>query len=203
MNKLSKCIFSVLLFVCLFCFGTLLADKETLSNDLIRLHIVANSDSAEDQSNKLAVRDAVVAYLQEKMTDVADVQEAKVYIQNELEMIENIANDTLQICGSGDIVSVCLKKEAFNIREYDTFSLPSGIYESLCIEIGSGEGKNWWCVVFPSLCLPATTEEFTDTAVSAGVEQGLTKTLSGEEGYEIRFYLLDCLGRLENLLFCF
>jgi stage II sporulation protein R len=90
--------------------------------------------------------------------------------------------------------------EEFSKRVYDTFSLPAGLYESLRIIIGEGEGKNWWCVVFPELCLPATSEGFEETASCAGFPDALTAALEGEEGYEIRFFLLDVLGRLENLI---
>ena len=92
-----------------------------------------------------------------------------------------------------------LQKEVFDTRVYDTFTLPAGVYEALRITIGSGEGKNWWCVVFPTLCVPATSEGFEDVAAGAGFPESLTKSLEGE--YEIRFYLLDLLGKLEGYLF--
>ena len=84
---------------------------------------------------------------------------------------------------------------------YETFRLPAGVYESLRIVIGTGEGHNWWCVVFPSLCIPATSSGFADIAVGAGFDSSLTAALEGQAGYEIRFYLLDQLGRLENIFF--
>ena len=87
------------------------------------------------------------------------------------------------------------------MRQYDTFALPSGVYESLRISIGEAQGKNWWCVVFPSLCMPAVGENFSDAAAGAGFDDGLTNTLQQKKGYEIRFFLLDWLGWLENLLF--
>ena len=96
---------------------------------------------------------------------------------------------------------VTLCKEVFDIRHYDTFSLPAGVYHSLRIIIGEGQGKNWWCVSFPSLCLPATTAGFSDTAVSAGFSAPLVKSLSGNENYEIHFFFLNQLGKLENILF--
>ncbi len=201
MKKFTKYFLATVALVCLFGFGTLLADKQKLGSELVRLHIVADSDSIDDQNIKLTVRDAVVAYLQDKMSDIANAEQAKAYIQEELETIEKIANDTIRLNGCDDIASVSLSRESFGPREYDTFSLPSGVYESLRIEIGSGEGRNWWCVVFPSLCVPAAAEGFTETAVSAGLGQGLVSTLSDDGEYKIRFYLLDCLGRLENFFF--
>ena len=202
MRKLIRFTSISLLALMLFSIGSLLADKQTLRNDVIRLHVVANSDDPQDQQIKLSVRDAVIGYIQSNMQDVTDVEQAKAYLKSQLQDLQNVANDTLRKLGSSDFARVCLKTEEFGVRAYDTFSLPSGIYESLRIEIGDARGKNWWCVVFPSLCIPSSREEFTDTAVSAGFEQGLTNTLSQKEGYEIRFFLLDCLGKIENF-FCF
>lgn len=181
--------------------GTLLADRQRLNEELIRLHVVANSDSREDQEVKLQVRDAVIESLEADLKSLGDVEQAKAYLQENLPKIQAVANQTLKKAGySGDaVVSLC--KEAFDTREYDTFSLPAGIYEALRIVIGEGEGHNWWCVVFPTLCVPATTEGFADTAAGAGFPDSLTGALTGEEEYQVRFYLLDALGRMENYFF--
>ncbi|MBP3674704.1 MAG: stage II sporulation protein R [Oscillospiraceae bacterium] len=200
MRKLLKRIGICFLLVCLVWCGTLIADRQRLRQELIRLHVVANSDSEEDQSLKLRVRDAVVESLQQGMADVTDTEQAKAYLQENLPKIENLANQVLAEAGCSDTVQVSLDLEEFGTRVYDTFTLPAGIYESLRIIIGAGEGKNWWCVVFPSLCIPATSEGFEDTAAGAGFPESLTGALEGEEGYEVRFFLLDALGSLENLI---
>ena len=176
----------------------LIADRNTLHNEILRLHVVANSDSQEDQSIKLKVRDAVLESISEDLRNVADMEQAKAYIQENLPKIQQAANDCLAALGCEDTAVATLQEEIFDKRVYDTFSLPSGIYEALRITIGSGEGKNWWCVAFPTLCIPATSEGFEDVAVSAGFSKTLTQTLDGE--YEIRFYLLDLLGKLEGIL---
>ena len=175
-------------------------DKQTLHDELIRLHIVGASDSEEDQSLKLRVRDAVVESLQREMENVADTEQAKVYLQENLPKIEAIANRVLQDAGCADTATASFLLEEFSTRYYDTFTLPAGIYNALRITIGEGTGKNWWCVVFPSLCVGATVEEFSETAQCAGLSDPLTAALSGEEGYEVRFFVLDALGRLENFL---
>ena len=90
-------------------------------------------------------------------------------------------------------------RETFDIRKYDTFTLPAGVYESLRVVIGEGEGHNWWCVAFPTLCTSATTEGFEMAAQTAGMDDTLSETLTGD--YQLRFYLLDALGRVENLFF--
>ena len=173
--------------------GTLIADRQQLHEELIRLHVVANSDTEADQAVKLQVRDAVIKSLEEELKNVADVEQAKAYIRENLPKIQQIANQTLEAAGFDTQAVVSLCQEAFDTREYDTFSLPAGVYESLRIVIGEGQGHNWWCVVFPSLCLPV--------AQTAGFPDSLNSALTGEEGYELRFYLLDAMGRLENILF--
>lgn len=176
-------------------------DKKMLSENIIRLHVVAQSDSAEDQAVKLQVRDAIVTALQQEMDSLNSKQEAKTYIAGKLEELTAIANSVLEESGCTARAVVTLTKESFNKRDYDTFSLPGGVYESLRVTIGAGEGKNWWCVVFPSLCLPATSDEFEDAAAGSGFDDTLTDTLQQKSGYKFRFFFLDCLGWLENLFF--
>lgn len=201
MKKLIRRLSVCLLLTAMIWCGTLLADRERLNEELIRLHVVANSDSVGDQAVKLQVRDAVVESLQEAMADVADVEEAKAYLQENLPKIQAAANGALKAAGCSYEAVVTLCREAFDTREYDTFSLPAGVYEALRITLGNGEGHNWWCVVFPTLCLPATSEGFEDIAAGAGFPETLNNALTREDGYEVRFYLLDALGKLENIFF--
>ncbi len=178
----------------------LIRDRNLLREELIRLHVVAASDSEEDQALKLRVRDAVVESLHREMQNLTDAEQAKAYLQRNLPKIEAVANRALREAGCDDTVTVQLCVEEFSRRVYDTFTLPAGLYEALRIVIGDGAGKNWWCVVFPSLCLPATSEGFEDTAACAGFPDALTAALEGKDGYEIRFFLMELLGRMENLL---
>jgi stage II sporulation protein R len=186
--------------VCCFYTGGLLADKQTLQQELIRLHVVGASDSAEDQAVKLQVRDAVIASLEHALSDATDMTQARAYIESHLPQIEAAANDALRELGLTDRAVVTFLEEAFPIREYDTFTLPSGVYESLRITIGEGEGKNWWCVVFPSLCF-GSTDEVQEVAAGAGFSDGLTGAVTRKENYRIRFYFLDLLGKVENFFF--
>ena len=200
MRKALKRIGICLLIVSLVWAAMAIFDRQTLKNELIRLHVVAASDSDEDQALKLRVRDAVVSSLQESMADMADMEQAKAYLQENLPKLEALANRVLREAGCEDVATVSLQLEEFATRYYDTFTLPAGIYEALRITIGEGEGQNWWCVVFPTLCVGATVEEFEETAQCAGLSESLTAALAGEEGYEVRFFLLDALGKLDNLL---
>jgi len=201
MKKLTKTIALCLLLAALVWCGTLFADRKNLGENLIRLHVVANSDSEEDQSLKLQIRDAVMTYLQKNMDTAATAKQAKQWLQTHLAELQMVANNVLAQAGSSDSAAVSLQQETFDTRQYDTFSLPAGVYEALRITVGNGEGKNWWCVVFPSLCLSATSEGFEDTAAGAGFPDSLTGALSEDGGYEIRFFFLDWLGKIENFFF--
>lgn len=182
-----------------FVWGSMIVvDRQKLRRELIRLHVVAASDSAEDQALKLRVRDAVVDSLSRELANVTDINQAKAYLQGQLPRIQNLAQDVLDAAGCADSVHVSLELEEFTKRIYDTFTLPAGLYDALRIVIGEGKGHNWWCVVFPSLCLPATSEEFEDVAVGAGFSDTLTNTLEEKQGYEIRFFFLDVVGQIEN-----
>ena len=154
MKKMIKCVLVCALLTGLVWCGTVIADRERLNKELIRLHVVANSDTAEDQNLKLLVRDAVITSLRQALADVQDTQQAKEYLEENLPKLQELANKTLDAAGSTQRAVVTLCREGFPTRQYDTFSLPAGVYEALRITIGEGEGKNWWCVVFPSLCLP-------------------------------------------------
>ena len=174
----------------------LLTDSRTLHDQLLRLHVVGASDSKADQDVKLLVRDAVLQSLEEGLQDLTDVDAAVDYVARMLPNVEEAAERVLAAAGFDDQVSVSLTEEAFPTREYDTFSLPAGVYKALRVVIGEGEGKNWWCVVFPQLCMGG---DFVQTASVAGMSDELTDTLEGE--YEVRFWLLEKLGQLKNRFF--
>ena len=178
--------------------GGLLRDSARLRSELLRLHGVGASDSAEDQAVKLRVRDAVLENLQLALADVRDVEQAEEYVRKMIPKLTDTANRVLEEWGFTDTVSISIGEEEFPVRDYETFRLPSGVYKALRIVIGEGKGRNWWCVVFPELCLAATSEAFVQTANMEGFDDTLTGSLSGE--YEIRFWILDQLGRLGNFL---
>ena len=181
--------------VCIYGWG-IVTDSQALRENFLRLHVVGASDSKEDQDVKLLVRDAVLASLEEGLDDLTDPAAAYDYVARMLPKVEDAANRCLQAAGFSDTVQVSLTEEAFPTREYDTFSLPAGVYQALRVVIGEGEGKNWWCVVFPQLCVG---EDFVETASVAGLSPELTGTLEGE--YELRFWLLEKLGEVKNRIF--
>lgn len=188
-------------FLACMCIGILLLvkEKQRISDGIIRLHVVGASNSELDQSIKLQVRDAVLETLSELTAYASGKEEIQEILEDNLDVIQNAAEEKLSQIGCPEEVDVMVGKEKFSVRHYDTFSLPAGVYDSLRVTIGPGEGRNWWCVVFPSFCVSATSEEFRDKAVAAGFTEESAMALTGE--YEIRFFLLDCLGSVENFLF--
>lgn len=183
--------------ICFYGWG-IVTDSQVLHDQLLRLHVVGASNSKADQDVKLLVRDAVLESLSEGLQDVKDPQKAYDYVARMLPKVEAAANRCLKAAGFSDTVTVSLTEEAFPTRDYDTFSLPAGVYKALRVVIGEGEGRNWWCVVFPQLCM-GTDEDFVETANLAGLDTELSETLGGD--YEIRFWLLEKWGELKNHFF--
>lgn len=199
MRKLVKYVWAAALVLSMFLLGTVLADRHTLNTQLIRLRVVGASDEDGDQQVKLQVRDAVNAYLQENMPEDLNASGAEAFLTDHIPEITLVAEKTLKTLGDGNPVRVSLTREEATKRDYETFSLPSGVYKTLRVDIGAAQGSNWWCVVFPSLCVQPTVEAFHDSAVSGGMNEGLSSALSGKDGYEVRFFFLDCLGKLEKI----
>ena len=198
MKLIGKVLLICVILLAFLWIADVVADRWKLSEELIRLHVVADSDSVEDQTIKLQVKDAITTYLQENLPQNASKEETICFLEQHIDDLTHTANTALIDAGATDKAVVTLTREAFPKREYETFTLPAGVYDSLRICIGKAEGQNWWCVVFPSFCLPAVGENMEDTAVGAGFDEPLTGALQGEQPYQVRFFLLDCLGWLQN-----
>lgn len=179
-------------------FGTVISDKKQLRDSVLRLHVIANSDSQADQEVKLKVRDAVLEEVNGHLDSAMTKQQAREVLEGKLKELEEVANMVLRQEGMTDIATVTLGREEYPTREYDTFTLPAGVYDSLIVSIGEAKGQNWWCVVFPSLCLPAVGSDAADVAAGAGFSDSLSGAITGREGYQVRFFLLDWLGKIEN-----
>lgn len=177
----------------LYAADSLLMQRD-IASKTIRLHVVANSDSAADQQQKLHVRDAVLRSVAELTAQCGDVRSAREQIAAHIDKISTAACTVLSEEGSDARVTVSLCDEAFETRVYDTFTLPAGVYPSLRVRIGAAEGKNWWCVVFPSLCTAASTEEFEVAAQSGGFSAQETEVVTGgKQKYRFRFRTLELL----------
>ena len=179
--------------------AALQAQQQRMSEKIIRLHVVANSDSSADQAIKLHVRDAVLSEARQALQGADDPQQA---IAQALPQLEAAANAALAAQGSRDTASVSFRRELFPTREYDTFSLPSGVYRSLRVTIGAGGGHNWWCVIFPSLCVPATADGFVQAAEAGGFTRAEIGLMTqADEGYVLKFRSLELLQALKKALF--
>ena len=164
--------------------------QQTISSALVRLHVIADSDAAEEQEIKLEVRDAVLAYLTPALEEAESQQQARQIIRDNLEGIAQAAGSAAR----GRQVSVTLSRESYPTREYEGFTLPAGRYESLRVILGQGQGKNWWCVVFPPLCLSAAESEKVQDVLKGEDLSIVTE----EEGYVLRFKLVELWGEFLN-----
>ena len=175
--------------------AALQAQQQSFAQKLIRLHVVANSDSEEDQAWKLHVRDAVLAVTEPILKDAEDPEEA---IQQALPRIQEAAETSLH--GAYE-VNVRYGVESFPTRVYENFSLPAGVYRSLRVTIGAGEGQNWWCVVFPSICFRATAADLEEAAQAGGFTEEEVRLIT-EDGtaYELKFKSLEILNKIKELL---
>lgn len=201
MWKLLKLTLIIVLILGVIYVYSVYRDRETLNNQVVRLHVIADTDDPVDQEIKLLVRDEVLKIVDNIKLGTNTKDEMMTQLKMQLPALQEAANDILHQLGKQYNAVVTLGKESFPTREYDTFSLPAGVYDSLRVTIGSGEGKNWWCVVFPSLCTPAVAVDVEETAIEAGFSDHLSKALTHEGGYEVRFWLLDCFGKVRSLLF--
>jgi stage II sporulation protein R len=173
-------------------------DANELSSKLIRLHVVANSDSGEDQALKLKVRDAVLEELCDSLKNVDSRKEAESIISDNADALLSCAKRTVQDNGYDYDITLSLCTEQFPTTEYDTFSLPAGEYESLRITIGEGSGHNWWCVVYPPVCTAATIEDAAKTVGLTDAEFSLITESS--EGFIVKFKLMELLAKLKAVM---
>ena len=174
--------------------------QDALSRKMIRLHVIANSDSAEDQALKLEVRDRVLDFTTTVLQRSADMEDAQLRLREELTRIESIAQQEISAQGYDYQVTAQLASTEFPLKEYDGFSLPAGEYMALRLVIGEGEGQNWWCVVYPPLCTAAATD-MPRTAIQAGLTDDDINLITEEDtGYVLKFRSVELWEQLRQWL---
>ncbi len=180
--------------------GALALDtQQDISCKLIRLHIIANSDSERDQELKLSVRDEILSKVTELTENCESIEAAQAVILENLTELEKIADDVIAQNGFDYDSRAELSSAYFPTREYDTFSLPAGKYNALRIHLGNGEGKNWWCVLFPPVCVSAAEAE-TEFAENGMTETEVKFITSDKTEYKFKFKLLEIIeGAAEKL----
>ena len=168
------------------------ARQRSIASGLVRLHVIAASDEAEEQALQLRVRDAVLAWLRPRLAEAGSAAEAEEILLRELPGIREAA----LAASEGRPVTVSLGPEDYPLRRYGGFSLPAGRYESLRVVLGDGKGHNWWCVIFPTLCL--------DAAETGALREQLPgedyALVTGESGFRLRFRLVELWGELRLAL---
>ncbi len=166
---------------------------EDISGKLLRLHVIANSDSDADQGVKLMIRDKILDECGTLLFNNPDKQDAKKTLSQNLEQIEAAANRLLAEKGFDYTAHASIENKYFNTRKYDEVTLPAGNYDALCVRLGKAQGKNWWCVVFPPMCLPAACEEDELSEVLNGDE---LRIVTDKGSYVVKFKLLELYEEL-------
>ena len=199
-TKISKKAFEWALifgFVCsVFCsMASFDVSCEELRDNVLRLHIIANSDSKADQDLKFKIRDAVLAEGDTLFEKSTDLDSAINRASENLAVYEEIANRVIAEEGLNYKVTVKIGKTFFETREYDDFTLPAGEYEALIVEIGKARGKNWWCVIFPSVCVPTQKANLKDS-----VGEKTAQIAENPRPYKIRFKSVEIYEKIKRKL---
>lgn len=166
--------------------------QNSLSEKLVRFHVIAVSDDEYEQQLKLRVRDAVLEYISPRLEGAESSAQAREILASELDNIR----ETAQAVSQGRGVTVTLTRENYPTKSYEGFTLPAGEYQSLRVILGEGQGHNWWCIVFPPVCLSAAQA---DTVEQQLGEEDF-RLISEDEGYELRFKALELWGELVEKL---
>ena len=176
-------------------------EQDALADKVLRLHVLANSDTEEDQALKLCVREGVLAAVGPWIAEEGDAAEAAALLEVRLPELQMEAQRLVWEEGYNYPVTVKMEEHYFPSRSYDGFALPAGSYQSLRVVIGEGAGQNWWCVVFPPLCNAASTEAVAESAGEAGLtEQEVFLILEEREEYVIKFRAIELWEQVKHLL---
>ena len=177
-------------------------EQAALADKVVRLHVLANSDTQEDQALKLAVRDAVLAAADGVVPPGAELEEAEQALTQALPAIADAGARVVGEQGYSYPVTASLEHDVwFPTKEYTDFAFPAGEYTALRVTIGEGGGRNWWCVVVPPLCLGSVTKNNAETALEGGLEDREVSLITGEdEGYVVKFKAMELLEEFQGWL---
>lgn len=170
---------------------------DSVSNKIFRLHIIANSDSAEDQSLKLKVRDRILNDFGSGFSEAADIIDAEQIAEEKLAEIESIAHDEIVKNGYEYSVKAQVVHMYFDTRYYGDITMPAGYYDALRVIIGEGQGKNWWCVMFPPMCLPAAEGTIELEKV---LDSGEVDMLSSGGKYVLEFKAVELYAKIQEFV---
>lgn len=191
--RISLCLGLVCaIFLSLTSFNSLCED---LRENVLRIHIRANSNLREDQELKLKIRDEILKETQDLFADAKGLSQAESIAKDNLETFEKIANTVITNNGFDYKAHIYLGDSFFETREYDTFSLPAGNYRSLIIDLGNGEGKNWWCVIFPSICVPTAT----NGDLRESVNENSAEIAENANKYIVKFKTVEIYEKIRKI----
>ena len=169
---------------------------ESIREKMLRMHVIANSDSEEDQQLKLKVRDAVLLAGEKVFDGSITATEAKEKITPYIDYLENVALETIKNEGFDYNAKITVEKEYFNTRTYEnSVTLPAGYYTAVKVIIGEGKGQNWWCVMFPPMCLPTAVAE---CEISDVLTDDETEIVTETDKYKFRFKIVEILEEIFN-----
>ena len=189
----------VTLIICIIATISFENDCKGIREDVLRLHVIANSDKEYDQELKLKVRDAVLKSGKTVFSGSEDIISAENRIAVSKNILLNSARETIQSLGYNYDVKIELARSYFPTRTYDDITLPAGYYKAVRIIIGEGKGKNWWCIMFPPLCLPAATNK--KDIIDGFLTEKEMKIVTSSPEYEVRFWLVEKYYELKNSIF--
>lgn len=175
--------------------------QEGIADEIIRFHVIANSDSQEDQSLKLAVKDILVEKLAPLLENVTSISEARAVLSENLPLVLEIAEAEIKNNGYAYPVTVSLEEIYFPLKRYGNYTFPPGTYEALRVQIGEARGKNWWCVMFPPLCFVDETYSIVDESSDKKLkyllsEEEYTALKSKKTPVRVRFKLFEAIKKL-------
>ena len=193
--KISICVSMIVAIIFSIC--SFAKTSEQIRSDVLRLHVIANSDSNVDQNLKIRLRDFLLEEGKSIFDGSVNVENAVKKIEPQIHALEKSAKEFIRASGFDYDVKISLSREYFTTRTYETVTLPAGKYLALRVVIGSGEGHNWWCVMFPPMCVPAADKK--DEIENIFTEDEI-KLVESSPKYEIRFKVVEiCEGLKESL----
>ena len=189
--------------LCILAAGSWLGEEQQeLADSVIRFHVIANSNSREDQALKLAVRDRVLEQAQAVYPQNATLPQARAALEGALDQLAQAGRAVVEEQGYDYQVTARMEQCWFPTKEYDGFALPAGEYTALRVVIGEGQGQNWWCVAFPPLCLEAASETVDEAAAAGYFSPGQAALITEEDrGYVLKFRAMELLGEWKGFLF--
>ena len=200
----------IVFFISIFCFMSSISylndvykNRDNYKEKLIRFHVIANSDSQNDQELKLKVRDKIIEFLSPKLEKSKSIKETKKIITENIINIQKIASNEIKENDKEYTVTANLDYSNFPTKKYSNIVLPAGEYKALKVVIGEGKGKNWWCVMFPPLCFIDINHGITDDKTEKNLKKVLTKEeykmiLVDNKDVKLKFKIVEILEDIKK-----